>query len=64
MELGYPHPDHLLRALTSSQLAGWLSYCRLMKVGPPMPNDPNAERKNQRMKFEDGMRHLMNKGQK
>ena len=63
MELDYLHPDHLLRSLTSSQLAGWLSYCRLMKIGPPLPADPDAERKQQRMKFEDGMRNMMNKGQ-
>jgi len=33
LELGYPHPDHLLAQLTSSQLAGWMTYAALEPFG-------------------------------
>lgn len=32
-ELGYPHPDHLLRQLTSSQLTEWIAYSMVEPFG-------------------------------
>lgn len=34
LELGYPHPDHLLRELTSKQLSEWMAYFMLEPFGP------------------------------
>ena len=33
LALGYPHPDHLLAQLTSSQLAGWMAYAAIEPFG-------------------------------
>lgn len=34
LALGYPHPDHLLRELTSKQLTEWMAYSLLEPFGP------------------------------
>ena len=31
--MGYPHPDHLLKQLTSSQVSEWEAYDRLDPIG-------------------------------
>lgn len=33
LALGFPHPDHLLAQLTSSQLAGWMAYSSIEPFG-------------------------------
>jgi len=53
-ELGYPHPDHLLRALNSRQLAEWIAFCRVeqaaVEVTPEQMLARKAEEKLKRRK--------------
>ena len=61
--MGYPHPDILLKSITSKQLADWMAFATLEQVGEPVPPDKEkiakAKKKEHRDKFEGGMRSLM-----
>jgi hypothetical protein len=35
LSLGYPHPDYLLKCLTSRQISEWIAYFKIEPFGPP-----------------------------
>ena len=62
MVLGYPHPDHLLRQLTSRQLTEWMAYATIEQVGNPVAiPDPVADRKDKRGEIEAGFKRMQEK---
>ena len=62
MELGFAHPDMMLRSMSSKQIAEWYAYATLEPVGNAQNiQTDEGKAKARRARVEGGLKSLMEK---